>query len=127
MAAHRRLQRLAAQLVGTAAAADEPELTHAEAHRRSLALMAQAVPPTEPWRSQAQLQLTPEQLAAWETFGYLSLPGLLSDRADQIINDFEEVWAAYGGGHDGQPHDGESRSCIVPFCTSCYIPSSAGL
>lgn len=128
MAVARRLQRVSAHLLGggspTAAAAagaaqPAPEITHAEAHRRSLVLMSAVVPPVqEAWRLQPPLQLTAEQLAAWETFGFLSLPGLLSDRADQIINDFEEVWEAYGGGHDGNPHDGLARSCIVPFLDS---------
>lgn len=62
-----------------------------------------------------KLQLTPQQLAFMETFGYLSFPGLLDDCIDQIIAAFEAVWDEHGGGHDGKPHDGTARSCIVPF------------
>jgi hypothetical protein len=123
MSAARRLQQVSVQLLGNgpaAAVAAQPDgLTHAEAHRRSLKLMRAVAPPDqEPWRKLPQLQLTKEQLAAWETFGFLSLPSLLSDRADQIITDFEEVWDVYGGGHDGKPHEETARSCIVPFLDS---------
>ena len=98
---------------------DEPDLSHAEKHRRSLALLRSTRPVAEePWRALPQLELTPEQLKKWDTFGFLSLPGLLADRAQQIIDDFEEVWSEYGGGHDGKPHDFKSRSCIVPFLDS---------
>ena len=60
-------------------------------------------------------QLTAQQLAYFDTFGYLGFPGLLNDRIDEIINDFEEVWARHGGGHNGRPHEGKERSCIVQF------------
>ncbi len=60
-------------------------------------------------------QLTEQQLAFFDTFGYLGFPGLLNDRIDEIINGFEEVWARHGGGHNGRPHDGKERSCIVQF------------
>ncbi len=60
-------------------------------------------------------QLTEQQLAYFDTFGYLGFPGLLNDRVDEIINDFEEVWARHGGGHNGRPHEGKERSCIVQF------------
>ena len=62
-----------------------------------------------------KLQLTPQQLAFMDTFGYLVFPGLLSDKIDQIIAEFEAVFATHGGGHDGKPHDGTARSCLVPF------------
>ena len=63
----------------------------------------------------AQTQLTPQQLAFFDTFGYLYFPGLLADCADRIIEEFEVIWAAHGGGHHGREHDGEQRSCILPF------------
>jgi hypothetical protein len=50
-----------------------------------------------------------------DTFGYLVFPGLLSDKIDQIIEQFEAVFAQHGGGHHGRPHDGTARSCLVPF------------
>jgi len=62
-----------------------------------------------------KLQLTPQQLAFMDLFGYLVFPGLLNDRIDRIIDEFEGVFAAHGGGHNGKPHDGTARSCILPF------------
>ncbi|MCY3767533.1 MAG: hypothetical protein OXH06_19115, partial [Gemmatimonadetes bacterium] len=59
--------------------------------------------------------LTRQQLAFFDTFGYLCLSGLMSDIFEDIISAFEQVWANRGGGHHGRPHDGERRSCIVPF------------
>ncbi|MBM3265840.1 MAG: hypothetical protein FJY97_20800, partial [candidate division Zixibacteria bacterium] len=61
------------------------------------------------------MQLTPQQIAFIETFGYMGFPGLLKDKVDRIIEEFEALWARHGGGHDGKPHDGTARSCIVPF------------
>lgn len=72
----------------------------------------------------SEFALTPEQLAFFDTFGYLGFPGLLVDRADAIIAAFEDVWAGRGGGHHGKPHDGQKRSCIVPFIDqSAYLSS----
>lgn len=68
--------------------------------------------------------LTEQQLAFFSTFGYLSFPGLLADRIYRITEEFEAVWAARGGGHHGRLHDGERRSCIVPFIDqSAYLSS----
>jgi hypothetical protein len=61
------------------------------------------------------MRLTDQQLKYFDTFGFIALPGLLTDRIDRIIDEFEAVWAEHGGGHDGQPHDGEQRSCLLPF------------
>lgn len=61
------------------------------------------------------IRLSETQINFFETFGYLGFPGLLSDRVDNIIAEFESVWSSRGGGHYGQPHDGKRRSCIVPF------------
>jgi hypothetical protein len=60
-------------------------------------------------------QLNRQQLAAFDTFGYLNFPGLLSDCVDKIIEEFEAIWKAHKGGHAGKPHDGVMRSCIFPF------------
>lgn len=65
------------------------------------------MPPT-PFR------LSAPQLAFFHTFGYLHFPGLLNDRIERIIAEFEILWAAQGGGHHGRQHDGKRRSCIVP-------------
>lgn len=62
-----------------------------------------------------KFELTQQQLAFMDLFGYLVFPGLLSDRIDRIIDEFENVFAAHGGGHNGRPHDGTARSCILPF------------
>ncbi|MEZ4860730.1 MAG: phytanoyl-CoA dioxygenase family protein [Caldilineaceae bacterium] len=62
-----------------------------------------------------KLQLSAQQLAFMETFGYLVFPGLLDDRIDRITEEFEAVFATLGGGHNGKPHDGTARSCILPF------------
>lgn len=58
---------------------------------------------------------SPEQINFFNTFGYLAFPGLMADTIDQITGEFEAVWEERGGGHNGKPHDGTARSCIVPF------------
>jgi len=60
-------------------------------------------------------RLTEQQFAQFETFGYLGFPGLLADRAEAIIAEFEALWAKHGGGHAGKPHDGRARSAMVQF------------
>ena len=60
-------------------------------------------------------QLTSQQLAVFDTFGYLYFPRLVADCADRIIDEFEAVWNEHNGGHAGKPHDGLQRSCICPF------------
>ncbi len=62
-----------------------------------------------------KLVLTPQQLNFMDLFGYLVFPGLLNDCIDRIIEEFEAVFATHGGGHNGKPHDGTARSCILPF------------
>src|ERR1041385_8787551 len=70
------------------------------------------------------MQLTEQQLRFFETYGYLGFPGLMADRIDEIIQEFEGVWQGRGGGHDGKPHDGKRRSCIVPFIDqNAYLSS----
>jgi hypothetical protein len=61
------------------------------------------------------IPLTDEQVRFFETFGYLGFPGLLADRIDEIIDEFETLWESRGGGHNGHPHDGTARSCIAQF------------
>jgi len=68
-----------------------------------------------------EYKLTPRQHAFFDTFGYLAFPGLLADRIDEIISAFEDLWAQHGGGHQGQQHDHERRSCIVQFIDSSEI------
>ncbi len=59
--------------------------------------------------------LTPQQLAHFDTFGYLGFPGLLADKAVAIQAAFDAVWAKHGGGHNGKPHDGTARSVTIQF------------
>jgi ectoine hydroxylase-related dioxygenase (phytanoyl-CoA dioxygenase family) len=68
--------------------------------------------------------LTDQQLAFFETFGYLGFPGLLADRAAGIQQAFDDVWARHGGGHNGQPHDGKARSVTVQFLDQSEYLSS---
>lgn len=70
-------------------------------------------PVTSPLTS--DVPLTPAQRRFFDTFGYLILRGAYASYAQRIIDAFEEVWAQRGGGHDGKPHDGTQRSCLVPF------------
>ena len=60
-------------------------------------------------------KLTDQQITFFNTFGYLGLPGLMQDRIENIIHDFEVLWDERGGGHGGRQHDGTARSCIAPF------------
>jgi hypothetical protein len=69
-------------------------------------------------------QLTEQQINFFETFGYLGFPGLLADRAAEIDAAFEAVWDGRGGGHNGKPHEGTARSCIVPFIDQSEVLSS---
>ena len=61
------------------------------------------------------MPLTAQQLAFFDTFGYLAFPGLFADRAQLITDAFERVWTDRGQGHNGTQHDGMKRSCFVPF------------
>ena len=63
----------------------------------------------------ARTRLTEQQMRTFETFGFLAFAGLLADCIDEIVEEFEAVWRRHGGGHHGRPHDGERRSCLVPF------------
>ena len=62
-----------------------------------------------------QFRLSQQQLNFFETFGFLSLPGCMADSIDEVTDAFEQIWSERGGGHNGKPHDGKQRSCIVPF------------
>ena len=70
------------------------------------------------------MRLTTQQIAFMDTFGFLVFPGLLSDRIDALTAEFEAVFDRRGGGHDGRPHDGSARSCIVPFVDQSEYLSS---
>jgi len=68
------------------------------------------------------MELTEQQKLFFNEFGFLQFPGLLADRIDSVIEDFENVFTVRGGGHNGAGHDGSARSCIVPF-----VDQSVGL
>jgi hypothetical protein len=55
------------------------------------------------------------QIAYFKAFGFLKFPGLFQEEIGSIIDAFEDIWRAHGGGHDGKPHDGKARSALVPF------------
>ena len=61
------------------------------------------------------MRLTEQQLAYFDTFGFLKFPGLFAEDVGGITDTFESIWADHGGGHDGRPHDGRHRSALVPF------------
>jgi hypothetical protein len=74
--------------------------------------------------NQQEFTLSDEQVNFFQTFGYLSFPGLMADRIQEIDRAFEAVWDGRGGGHNGRPHDGTARSCIVPFIDQSETLSS---
>lgn len=65
--------------------------------------------------NQHDYSITESEISFFETFGYLSFPQLMADRIEAIQDAFETVWSERGGGHNGKPHEGTARSCIVPF------------
>ena len=65
--------------------------------------------------NQHDFTVTDSEINFFKTFGYLSFPQLMADRITAIQDAFEAVWEERGGGHNGRPHEGTARSCIVPF------------
>jgi Phytanoyl-CoA dioxygenase (PhyH) len=61
------------------------------------------------------MKLSDQQLAFFETFGYLAFRGLLADEIETITEVFEEIWQEHGGGHAGRAHDGRARSALAQF------------
>jgi hypothetical protein len=64
--------------------------------------------------------LTPQQVAFFETFGYLRLPGLFARDVGEIIGGFEDVFAAEGHPrmeYYADLHGGERRVIIPAFIT----------
>jgi hypothetical protein len=61
------------------------------------------------------VNLSDQQLAFFQTFGYLAFRGLLKNEIATITEVFEEIWQEYGGGHAGRPHDGTARSALAQF------------
>ncbi|MDB6126428.1 MAG: hypothetical protein JWM35_324 [Verrucomicrobia bacterium] len=71
-----------------------------------------------------EFSLTDQQKTFFNTFGFLAFPGLLKDRIDEVIREFEAIFEKRGGGHAGKPHEGKQRSCIVPFPDQSAVLSS---
>jgi hypothetical protein len=69
-------------------------------------------------------RLSDQHMAFYAAFGYLHFPGLLSDRIAAISGEFDALFMHKGGGHNGRPHDGKARSCIVPFIDQSEYLSS---
>jgi len=65
--------------------------------------------------NQHDYTVTESEIYFFKTLGYLSFPQLMADRIRAIQDAFESVWEERGGGHNGKPHEGTARSCIVPF------------
>lgn len=65
--------------------------------------------------AESTFRLTDQQIAFFNTFGYIAFSGLLANSIEEITAEFEAVWQDRGGGHNGKAHDGKARSCIVPF------------
>ena len=58
-----------------------------------------------------RFELTEQQLHLMQTFGFLHLPDLLTDKIAPITVAFEEMIAAHGGG----VHEGEAQLSVAPF------------
>ena len=84
---------------------------------------AQTAPPAAAAQS-ADLMLSAEQVRFFDIFGFLKLPGLFADQVREVTEAFEKVWTTRGGGHDGKPHEGKARSCIVPFIDQSAVLSA---
>jgi hypothetical protein len=70
------------------------------------------------------MPLTAQQKRFFHAFGYLAFPGALRDRIAGITAAFEALWADRGGGHHGRRHDGEQRSCLLPFIDQSELLSA---
>jgi len=67
---------------------------------------------------------TKQQLAFFDTFGFIKFTGAFTDEADKIMDAFEGIWADHGGGHHGEAHDYKQRSAILPFIDQSEYLSS---
>ncbi|RYF31347.1 MAG: hypothetical protein EOO38_31640, partial [Cytophagaceae bacterium] len=57
--------------------------------------------------------LTQQQVAFFNTFGFLKLPALMRDDIEEITSEFEAVFT-----DKGVRHEKDQRTCIVPFADS---------
>jgi ectoine hydroxylase-related dioxygenase (phytanoyl-CoA dioxygenase family) len=63
----------------------------------------------------ASFKLTPQQITFFDTFGFLKFPGLMSDRIEEITDEFESVFKKNGGNFNGKEHNFRKTSTIVAF------------
>ena len=56
------------------------------------------------------IALSPQQVAFFDTFGFLKLAGAVKENIEEIIGEFTAVFP-----ETGAEHDGKKRTCIVPF------------
>ena len=61
------------------------------------------------------MKLTIQQKNFFDTFGFLSFPGLFAYESDDIAAGFGQVWKLNGGGHAGSEHDEQRRSALSHF------------
>lgn len=62
-----------------------------------------------------QFQVTSQQKAFFDTFGYLIFRGLMKDRIMEITEEFNAVFNKMGGNFNGKEHDFKKTSTIVAF------------
>jgi hypothetical protein len=58
------------------------------------------------------MKLTKEQIAFFETFGYIKFPALLKEDIHWIIEEFEQVFPMF---EESSKHTGTKRTVVVPF------------
>ncbi len=61
------------------------------------------------------MYLSEQQRTFFQTFGFLSFPGLFADDIGAITRSFEDIWQVQGGGHAGKAHEGTARSALAQF------------
>ena len=71
--------------------------------------------PVGPPRWDGNVELSEQRRRFFETFGYLTFPGLFHSEAGAITDAFRQVWAANGGMLDGKSDDLERQTVVMPF------------
>ena len=61
------------------------------------------------------MRLTQQQLAFFETFGFLAFPDLFVADIGDITTEFERIWS-----DSGHTHDYQTRSGLIPFSDSLH-------
>ena len=71
--------------------------------------------------------LTPQQRSFFDTFGYLVLPGLLTEDVPWIVQGFEEVFAQRAEKHDGTRRTIAGTDSSERLCTLLDHPTVVGV